>query len=110
MDIFNETNDELEKTIRYLVPYLIPTSYLENYDYLKSTATEIKWPKRPQAIVTSNAYDFNELFKIWAASKIEQGTKNILFSNMAHSLEMLLDQRIRMSIKYVINFLIGAQE
>ncbi len=81
LDIFNETNDELEKTIRYLVPYLIPTSYLENYDYLKSTATEIKWPKRPQAIVTSNAYDFNELFKIWAASKIEQGTKYFIFQH-----------------------------
>ena len=81
LDIYNETNDELEKTIRYLVPSLIPTSYLENYDYLKRTATKIKWPEKPQAIVTSNAYDFNELFKIWAASKIEQGTKYFILQH-----------------------------
>ena len=81
INIYNETNDELEKTIRYLVPYLIPTSYLENYEYIKRTAAKLKWPKKPQAIITANAYDFNELFKIWTANKIEQGTKYFILQH-----------------------------
>jgi len=79
--IEKKTNDELEKTIRYFIPYLIPTSYLENYDYIKREASKLKWPKNPSAIITANAYDFDELFKIWAANKIEQGTKYFILQH-----------------------------
>ncbi len=66
---------EVERVIRLLLPRIIPQSYLENYSILRDYSKFLKWPKSPKAILTSNGYDFDEIFKIWSASKIFNGSK-----------------------------------
>jgi putative transferase (TIGR04331 family) len=49
----------------------IPTLYLEGYKELVTTINVLPWPKKPRAIFTSNSYMTDDLFKAWAAEKIE---------------------------------------
>jgi len=59
--------------ISLLVPQNIPTSYLEGYRDLAQKSSELHWPHRPKAIFTSNSYSSDDLFKIWAAEKVDRG-------------------------------------
>lgn len=72
---------EIEKVIRFFIPYLLPTSYLENYLFIKEQSENLKWPNNPKAIITANAYEFDELFKFWSANKIIKGSKYIIFQH-----------------------------
>jgi putative transferase (TIGR04331 family) len=36
------------------------------------------WPKKPKFIFTSNNFDTEEIFKVWAASKVEEGVPYIV--------------------------------
>jgi putative transferase (TIGR04331 family) len=67
----NET--EFEDCARTLIPQQIPTSYLEGYGQLSKFVSELPWPKRPKLIWTNNSFNANDVFKVWAAEKAEQG-------------------------------------
>ncbi len=49
----------------------IPVAYVENYSEFKLILKNIKWPKNPKFIFTSNLFDINEIFKYWVADKVE---------------------------------------
>ncbi|MCH4903854.1 transferase [Cylindrospermopsis raciborskii CHAB3438] len=64
--------------ISLLVPQHIPTAYLEGYRNLTEKANELHWPRSPKAIFTSNSYSSDDLFKTWAAEKVENGAPLII--------------------------------
>lgn len=72
------TNDTLFGIMRSLVFELLPVCYLESFDELTEKVQQLHWPKRPQFIFTSNNFDTDEAFKLWAATKIEFGSQYII--------------------------------
>jgi len=63
----------LEKIARRLIPQLMPMCYIEGYKALKKMAADQPWPTRPKFIYTTNNFFMDELFKVWCATKVEQG-------------------------------------
>jgi putative transferase (TIGR04331 family) len=57
-----------------LLPLLIPKSYLEDFSYIKNFVLK-SLPHNPRQIFTSNAYQSDDVFKIWVAEKKLTGTK-----------------------------------
>lgn len=58
-----------------MVPKHLPTAYFDfdGYRQLVALTDNLPWPKRPKAIFTSDAYSTDDVFKIWAAAKVEKG-------------------------------------
>jgi putative transferase (TIGR04331 family) len=56
----------------------LPTAYLEGYQALVAVTKKLRWPKRPAVIFTSNSYSADDVFKAWAAGKVEQGAALLL--------------------------------
>ena len=81
LNIEKSTEDKIEKLLRFLIPKLLPLSFLENYKNLKKISKTLKWPLNPKKIITGNSYDFDELFKIWTAQKVISGSKFLIFQH-----------------------------
>lgn len=64
---------EFEGLLVGILPQEIPQSYVENFPEIQNYALK-KYPKKPKAIFTSNAWCFDEVFKHWSASCSENGT------------------------------------
>lgn len=73
-----EYSDQTEKIIYEMVFELIPVCYLEGYNKLKNLSNKMGLPSKPKFIFTSYAYDYDDLFKMWAAENIEKGSKYII--------------------------------
>lgn len=71
-------NDEFATLARALIPRHIPKAYLEGYRALLSLTGNLPWPKRPKAIFTSNSFNADDVFKAWAALKVETGSPLIV--------------------------------
>ena len=69
---------------RQFIRQHIPTDYLEGYNDLCAKAKSLKWPKNPKAIFTSNSYSSDDLFKVWAAEKIELGIPLVIGQHGGH--------------------------
>jgi len=67
-----------EQIIRSLIPLHIPVIYLEGYKPLQQIIEKVRWPKTPKLIFTSNSFLSDDVFKCWAASKVETGSKLII--------------------------------
>ncbi|MBI5329717.1 MAG: transferase [Betaproteobacteria bacterium] len=63
--------DDFVALLGIMIPRHIPTVYLEGYGKLVSTAESLPWPKRPKAIFDSNSWNSDEVFKAWAATRVE---------------------------------------
>lgn len=70
-----EPESDLENIALGIFFELLPICYLEGFADLNKLANQQQWPKSPKFIWTSNSFDADEVFKLWAASKIESGTK-----------------------------------
>jgi putative transferase (TIGR04331 family) len=70
-----ESGDNLEKIVSSLLFELLPVCYLEGFTELNNVAKSQPWPNSPKFIFTSNDFDTNEVFKLWAATKVESGFK-----------------------------------
>lgn len=62
-----------EAFVRGFIPRQIPTAYLEGYGKLVEQGRNSPWPERPIVIFTGPSYYSDEVFKAWAAEKIEDG-------------------------------------
>jgi len=67
----------LERFLRLQISDTIPTCYVEGYNSLQERAAALDWPASPKLIFTSNAFDTDELFKVWAGAQVEKGTPYI---------------------------------
>jgi putative transferase (TIGR04331 family) len=72
--IVKKTNDEIENVIRQLLFKLIPICYLEGYNELQTLSEKSGFPKTPRFIFTSNSFEYDEVFKIYAATESEKMT------------------------------------
>ena len=57
--------------VRAMIPRHIPTLYMEGYAVLQAFCDALPWPKKPRLIFTSNSYGSDDVFKSWAAEKVE---------------------------------------
>jgi putative transferase (TIGR04331 family) len=55
-----------ESVLARLIPLFIPKSYVEDFPKLRANALKTL-PKNPTSIFTANAYQADEMFKVWAA-------------------------------------------
>jgi putative transferase (TIGR04331 family) len=67
----DSSSNIFEQALRTLIPLQMPTAYLEGYGDLKKQVTRLPWPQCPRFIFTSNSYIADEVFKAWAAEKVE---------------------------------------
>jgi len=74
----SQFEDDFVDLVCKLIPEQIPISYLEGYQDLVLLAENLKWPKLPKAIFTSNAFLADDVFKLWAGTKTEKGTPLIV--------------------------------
>lgn len=63
----------LDALVRKMAWQMLPICYLEGYGQLTQQVESLPWPPRPKFILTSNNFDTDEVFKAWAAAKVEQG-------------------------------------
>lgn len=61
-----------------LIPRFMPSAYFEGYRDLVALTENLSWPKRPKAIFTSEAFNADDVFKVWAAEKVETGTQLVI--------------------------------
>jgi putative transferase (TIGR04331 family) len=73
-----QVDNEFESLLLKIIPQQIPASYLEGYSALVKSTEKISWPKKPKVIFTASAHNSNDFFKIWAADKVESGTKLVI--------------------------------
>jgi putative transferase (TIGR04331 family) len=73
-----QDDDGFPSLARTLIQSQIPISYVEGYRDLISLTDNLLWPKRPKSIFTSNSFDSDDVFKAWAAKKVESGTPLII--------------------------------
>ena len=72
------SKDPIVKFFAKNLKYLLPICFVESYAEINNKLKKLPFPEKPKFIFTSNAYDFNEVFKVWAAKKCEQGYKYIV--------------------------------
>ena len=70
--------DNLHNILCLLLFELLPICYLEGFKDLASNVEKLSWPNKPKFIFNSNNFDTDELFKMWAAKKINNGSKYIV--------------------------------
>lgn len=62
---------------------LLPRIFVEQYLDLVLATKEHNFPESPKAILTSVAFDTNEIFKAWTAENVNRGAKYIVFQHGA---------------------------
>lgn len=70
--------DEFRRFLAMMLPRQIPTVYLEGYSALIEMVSRLPWPSRPRVIFTSNAFQFDEVFQAWAATRTEEGVPLVI--------------------------------
>ena len=72
---FNKSFSKIEIIIIECLIKTLPGNYLEKFNEIIYLLEISNLPKLPKFIFTSNLYDTNDYFKIWAALKINTGSK-----------------------------------
>lgn len=62
-----------ERFARQQIFDAIPNCFLESFHIIGEQLEKLDWPKAPKFIFTSNSFDFDEVFKRWAANKSAEG-------------------------------------
>jgi len=79
-----ESLSQFEDCARALIPEQIPTIYCEGYHRLKEQVANLPWPQRPKVIWTCNSHVFDDVFKAWAAEKVECGAPLVIGQHGGH--------------------------
>jgi putative transferase (TIGR04331 family) len=82
--VSGECRSEFEVCARTLIPTQMPTLYLEGYGRLVEQARSLPWPGRPKVIWTSSAHNTDDVFKAWAAEKVERGSPLVIGQHGGH--------------------------
>lgn len=79
-----DTRSEFEECARELIPQQLPSAYLEGYGRLARQVAGLPWPRQPSVIWTSNCEISDDVFKAWAAEKVEQGAPLVIGQHGGH--------------------------
>ncbi len=74
-NIVDTGQDIFIKFLLRILPFQIPKSYLEGYKNIERMSFETNWPENPVKIFTSNSFQFCEVFQVWLARKINEGSR-----------------------------------
>lgn len=77
-------NSDFENALCALIPLQIPTIYLEGYGHLIRQVSLLPWPHSPRFIFTSNSHEPDDVFKAWAAQKVEAGAPLVVGQHGGH--------------------------
>jgi putative transferase (TIGR04331 family) len=80
----SEDDTVFERIVKELIPLQIPQTYLEGYDKLCSKTSNLGWTKKPKLIWTSNSYYLDDIFKMWAAERVEEGVPLVIGQHGGH--------------------------
>jgi putative transferase (TIGR04331 family) len=82
--VSGQDRSEFETCARAAIPQQIPTAYLEGYRNLVDQAAGMPWPAQPRLIWTSNAESAVDVFKAWAAEKVERRSPLVIGQHGGH--------------------------
>lgn len=77
-NIAGGTSETLFGIMCSLVFELLPVCYLESFTELTEKVQQLPWLRNPKIIFTSNNFDTDEIFKLWAAKQVEAGIKYVV--------------------------------
>ncbi len=69
------SSNNVENILNLMLFELLPVCFLEGFTNLNMLVNQQPWPKFPKFIFTSNNFDTDEVFKLWAATKTQSGIK-----------------------------------
>lgn len=75
--VISKPENNLEDILSVMIFELLPICYLEGFADLNKLVKKQPWPTKPKFILTSNNFDTDEVFKLWAANKAESGSTYI---------------------------------
>jgi len=81
----NYRNSGFQNFLNEKIIYHLPKVYLEGFSELQDLVQDSGLPKTPKVIVTGDLWGTSEVLKIYAASKIESGTKLCLICHGGQS-------------------------
>ena len=70
-----------EKFILQNIIRNLPKSYFENFSSINEMISTLSLPESPKAIMTANEHHFNDVFKIYCASKVMNKSKYYIFQH-----------------------------
>jgi putative transferase (TIGR04331 family) len=73
--VSNSSCNNLQDILSVMLFELLPICYLEGFKNLDKLVKHLAWPNTPKFILTCNNFDTDEVFKVWAANKVESGSK-----------------------------------
>jgi putative transferase (TIGR04331 family) len=79
-----ESRSEFETCVRRLIPRQIPVLYLEGYAGLMRQTASLPWPRQPKIIWTTSSEIADDVFKAWAARKVEGGAPLVIGQHGGH--------------------------
>lgn len=68
-------SNDYERFLEDTIISNIPLVYLEGFRYLQKVASSNGWPESPSVIVTAASHITDDIFKVYAASKVALGSK-----------------------------------
>ncbi len=74
---------ELEKILFSVLCKQVPIVYMEEYKLIRKSALQA-YPSRSKLILTANSYGSDDVFKIWAAEMVENGSKYVISQHGGH--------------------------
>lgn len=66
----NESDTAIQSLLKNLFAQSLPVAYLEGFNEVSDYVSRLPWPTSPKFIFTSNNYDFDDIFKLYAARKV----------------------------------------
>ena len=78
LHLSNKSFDAFEKMMIESVRNYLPTAYLEGFNKLELSVSQMNHPETPRAIFTSNRHLYDDVFNVWAARATSRGTCLIL--------------------------------
>jgi putative transferase (TIGR04331 family) len=73
-----------ENFVRKIIPQQIPISYLEGFTSLFKKSDTMCWPIQPKIIFTTNSFSSDDIFKMYAARKIQNKTPLVIGQHGGH--------------------------
>ena len=76
--LFEKKKDNFENFVKNNIPFSIPTCHIESFNDLNHTINSSNLPKNPKFIFSSNNYEYDEIFKLYAALRFEKNSVYII--------------------------------
>lgn len=76
--------DVFQQILCKLLPKYMPAVYLEGYHLNVAKANSLHWPKSPEVLFSSVAFNSNDIWKFYASAKVELGSRLVLGQHGGH--------------------------